>query len=102
MTNVRLARVQRMRLVAIWLTLMLALGVAPARASSTIWLVDRPGDDATDGDLGTNRGTLRFTLAHAMSGDLVKIGDVGADKIFVSSTLIVPAGVAVGGSRGQS
>src|SRR5262245_37771319 len=102
MTDVRPARAMRARLIALWLTLLLAISVAPARASGTTWLVDRPGDDATDGDLGAHLGTVRCTLAHATSGDLVNIGDVGADKIFVSNTLTVPAGVAVGGRRDQS
>jgi uncharacterized repeat protein (TIGR01451 family) len=101
MTDVRLARSHRARLVAIWLTLMLAIGVAPARAAGATWLVNRPGDSADDGDLATRQGTLRFALTHAVSGDLVAIGDVHADTITVGSTLIVPPGVAVGGRRDQ-
>ena len=101
MTDVRLARSHRARLVTIWLTLMLAIGVAPARAAGATWLVNRPGDSADDGDLATRQGTLRFALTHAAGGDFVAIGDVHADTITVGSTLIVPPGVAVGGRRDQ-
>src|SRR5262245_54873867 len=96
-------RATRLPRLAVWLVFLLLVSSVPvAHAASTTWLVDRPGDDATDGDLATHRGTLRFALAHAASGDLVSFGDVGADTIFIGSTLTVPAGVAVGGRRDQA
>src|SRR5690242_10345602 len=81
---------------AIALCCALLAGVTPARAAGTTWHVNRPGDDPTNGDLATHSGSLRFALAHATSGDIVLFGDIGADTIFVGSTLVVPAGVAVG------
>src|SRR6476469_10254855 len=81
---------------------MLLGGIAPVQAVSITWHVNRPGDDAANGDLLTHSGSLRFVLTHAFSGDVVLFGDVGADTIFVQSTLAVPAGVSVGGARGQT
>lgn len=76
-------------------------GAREARAQGTTWYVTKAGDSATDGDLATHSGTLRFTLAHATSGDFVSFErfDVVADKIFAASPLVVPAGVAVGRMR---
>jgi uncharacterized repeat protein (TIGR01451 family) len=105
MTDIRPARRHHARLIMIWLTLMLAIGVAPARAAGTTWLVDRPGDDVNSGDMATHKGSIRFALAHAVSGDLVVFGDIGVDTIFLSSqggTLVVPPGVAVGRRRDQA
>jgi hypothetical protein len=76
--------------------------VSPARAAGTTWTVDRPGDDLSNGDLSTHRGSIRFALNNATSGDIVLFGDVGADTIFVSSPLVVPAGVSVGGARNEA
>ena len=81
---------------------LLLLIVSPAQAAGSTWHVNRPGDDAADGDLPTHSGSLRFALTNAASGDLVLFGDVGVDTIFIGSTLTVPPGVAVGGARGQA
>ena len=70
-------------------------------ADGVTWYVDRAGDSVSDGDLATRRGTLRFALAHADSGDFVSFQefDLIAERIFVSAPLIVPDGVSVGHTR---
>jgi hypothetical protein len=106
MTRSDVLRARRWRLwprpVALCGVVLLLLMAAPARAAGVSWLVDRPGDGASDGDLATHSGTLRFALANASAGDVVLFGDVGADTIFVQSTLVIPAGVSVGGARDQA
>ena len=83
--------------------LVLLLSIVPsAHAAGITWHVNRPGDDPTNGDLRTHSGSLRFALTNAVSGDVVQFGDFGADTIFVHSTLVVPAGVSVGGARNQA
>ena len=89
-------------------SLLLVCGLAgllcspvPAQATGTTWVVDQPGDDASNGDIVSQHGSLRFALAHALSGDLVRFGSISVDTIFVGSTLTVPAGVDVGGRRDQ-
>ncbi len=90
------------RTLALCCAVLLLVGISPAHAAGSTWHVNRPGDDATNGDLLTHSGSLRFALNHAASGDVVLFGDVGVDTIFVDSTLVVPAGVAVGGARTQA
>jgi hypothetical protein len=100
------ARRHRLKSAALWLVLLLLIGAMPAaHAAGTTWTVDRPGDDGADGDLAAHKGSIRFALAHAASGDMVKFGDIGVDTIFLSSqggTLIVPPGVALGSPREQA
>lgn len=85
--------------VLLLVTLALTPFATPARASGATWTVDRASDLVADGSLADRRGSLRFVLAHAIAGDTVRFGDIGADSIFVGSTLNVPAGVAVGRTR---
>jgi hypothetical protein len=83
-----------------WLLLLFLLSAVPtAEAAGTTWLVNRAGDDVNNGDVATHSGSIRFALAHAVSGDLVKFGEFSADFIYVHSTLVVPAGVSVGGAQ---
>ncbi len=74
---------------------------APAAAAGDTWYVTSASDSASDGDLATRSGSLRFVLAHATGGDFVSFArfDSAADKIFINSTLTVPDGVAVGRTR---
>lgn len=92
-----------LRLLGIGLMCVLLLGLsrAPAAAAGDTWYVIIASDSATDGDLATRSGSLRFALIHAASGDFVSFAhlDSVADKIFVNSTLKVPDGVAVGHTR---
>ena len=74
---------------------------ALAQAGGQTWYVTLAGDDVAGGDLATRSGTLRFALAHAAAGDFVSFDqlDVPSDRIHPRSTLVVPAGVAVGAGR---
>ena len=90
------------RTIAFCCVVLLLVGITPAHAAGITWHVDRPSDDPTNGDLPTHSGSLRFVLTHAASGDVVLFGDFGADTIFVRSTLVVPAGVSVGGARNEA
>lgn len=89
-------RLRRWQVAALCCVTLLFSIAAPARAASITWHVNRPGDSATDGDLATHSGTLRFALAHAASGDLVRFDEMGANTIVAQSTLVVPPGVTVG------
>ena len=93
---------RRFPIAALCCVVLLLSMASPAHAGATTWHVNRPGDDATNGDLPTHSGSLRFALTHAASGDVVLFGDFGADTIYVNSTLVVPAGVAVGGLRNEA
>jgi hypothetical protein len=92
--------------IALWLLMLLALSwLSAAQAAGATWIVNRPGDDVNNGDLATHSGSLRFTLAHAIGGDLVEFGEFGADSIWLNPQnggLVVPPGVAVGGRRDQA
>lgn len=94
------------RSVLILIIALLFAGATPAaRATGTTWTVNRPGDDVDNGDLAAHGGSIRFVLAHAVSGDLVLFGDFDADAIWLSSQaggLVVPPGVAVGGRRDEA
>lgn len=99
----RLRPAARLRQLGLMLALVLAFGLTqPAHATGTTWRVTTATDLADDGNLATHSGSLRFALTHAISGDLVQFHIAGVDTIFVSSTLVVPAGVAVGASRDQA
>ena len=80
--------------------LLLSASTRPARALGAVWHATRAGDDAANGSMADREGTLRFVLGHAAAGDSVRIGDVG-EFIDVSSTLVVPAQVAVGAQRDE-
>ncbi|HWQ14409.1 MAG TPA: hypothetical protein VNL77_16535 [Roseiflexaceae bacterium] len=86
------------------LALLLAGASAPAHAAGVTWYVTSPNDSAEDGDLATRSGSLRFTLTHATSGDLISFARLpaGVTTIVASSTLAVPAGVSVGRDRKES
>ncbi len=92
-----------LRLLGIGLVCVLVFGWnhAPAAAAGDTWYVTSASDSASDGDLATRSGSLRFVLAHATGGDFVSFArfDSAADKIFINSTLTVPDGVAVGRTR---
>lgn len=83
------------------LALLLALTAMPAGAVGATWSVDRASDSVTDGSVAARAGSLRFVLGHVAAGDIVRFGDLGADSIFVGSTLEVPTGVAVGRRRDE-
>jgi hypothetical protein len=72
-------------------------------AAGTTWYVTSATDSAVDGDLTTRRGSLRFALTHATSGDFVSFDQLnpGVTVIVAGSTLTVPAGVTVGRGRDQ-
>jgi hypothetical protein len=81
--------------------LFLLIGPPTASATTINWLVDSASDDVNDGSVISHTGSLRFVLAHAVSGDNVGFHIVGVDKIYVASPLTVPVGVAVGYRRDQ-
>ena len=99
--SVQLSHVARVIFIAA--LFMAAHGPVSARMLGTTWYVTRAGDDGADGDVNTRSGTLRFTLAHAQSGDFVSFAnfDRVVDIIDVFSGLVVPAGVAVGHIRNE-
>jgi hypothetical protein len=89
---------------ALCMSVMLAPLAAVALGAGITWHVTSPTDSATDGDLSTHTGSLRFILSHAQSGDFVSFDrfDTVADKIFAGSPLIVPDGVSVGRHRHEA
>jgi hypothetical protein len=54
-----------------------------------------------DGSVISHTGSLRFALAHATSGDVVRFAINAENTIVANSTLTVPAGVAVGHTRDE-
>ncbi|MEZ4656112.1 MAG: hypothetical protein R2911_00905 [Caldilineaceae bacterium] len=51
------------------------------RVTGNTWTVTSVSDDVNIGDLTTRKGTLRFALAHAVSGDLVLFaGNLPVDR----------------------
>ena len=90
--------------VALVCVCVLLLGaVPPAHAAGVTWFVTSASDSASDGDLMTHSGSLRFALTHATSGDFVSFDQLNPAivKIIAASTLTVPDGVTVGHGRDQ-
>ncbi|MFN8486054.1 MAG: hypothetical protein U0350_00600 [Caldilineaceae bacterium] len=80
---------------------LLIAPVERVEAAGNAWTVTSPGDDVTDGNLVLHTGSLRFALAHAVSGDVIGFDIHAVDKLYPSTTLVVPPGVAVGRRRDQ-
>ena len=85
--------------VVLWCSTLLA-GVSQVWAATTTWRVTSASDDANDGNIADQSGSLRFVLAHAVAGDQV-LFQIDAETLVVGSTLTVPPGVAVGSGRDQ-
>lgn len=100
---------QRWTMALLWLTAVSVIGwcgslivpVGRVEAAGTIWNVTSPSDDVTDGNLAAHTGSLRFALAHAVSGDVIGFDIQAVDKLYPATTLVVPPGVAVGHRRDQ-
>lgn len=101
--------IQKWTMALLWLTAVSVLGwcgsliipVGRVEAAGTTWNVTSPSDDVTDGNLAAHTGSLRFALAHAVSGDVIGFDIQAVDKLYPATTLVVPPGVAVGHQRDQ-
>ncbi len=93
----------RLNVLSAYNSLLNTLPPTTTGAPNATWYVTGTGDLATDGDLISKTGTLRFALSNAVNGDVVSFAqlDPAVDTIDVSSTLSVPDGVAVGQKRYQ-
>lgn len=85
--------------IVIYLGVQFAPATNSAPLTGTTWSVTSASDNVNDGNLNTHSGSLRFVLAHAISGDLVSFSLNAENVIVAGSTLTVPLGVSVGRTR---